>query len=312
MNFKLDIISNAICRDYNIGSFISNEVITVGYEDFNYVLTTSEGQYCVKIFNKDRSLEACNNYIDRIKLSSEIDVNSPKVFKYDRNVLYVFSKDGIDFRLCVFEYIDGNSFFDLGIIPSDDEVKEIIRQMALIHKAKLDSGFVYDTWTIINFKKEFDKKCSCLKESDLENLSDLRKKFDTIDFEKLVNSFVHGDIITSNVIKDKIGKLWIIDYAVSNYMPRIIDLVVSACNLCLDPNSKENTINKISLIINEYEKYNKLTEYEKEVIPLFFELANGMGILQTSYQASIGNDSDENQYWLELSRKGINYSKGDF
>ena len=35
----------------------------------------------------------------------------------------------------------------------------------------------------------------------------------------------------ATVMKDNNGKLWIIDFAVSNYMPRIVDLAVSSCNL---------------------------------------------------------------------------------
>ena len=38
-------------------------------------------------------------------------------------------------------------------------------------------------------------------------------------------------------MKDNNGKLWIIDFAVSNYLPRIVDLAVSSCNLCLNPDS---------------------------------------------------------------------------
>ena len=69
-----------------------------------------------------------------------------------------------------------------------------------------------------------------------------RSKFDYIDFTKLEHSFVHGDIVSSNVMRDKNGKLWIIDYAVSNYLPRIVDLAVSAYNLCTDPKRNKKTL----------------------------------------------------------------------
>ena len=312
LKFDLDIISKEICNHFNFGQYISNEIITVGYEDFNYILTTSSGKYCVKIFNKERTLEDCKNYIDRISLSSEIEVNSPRVYKCGDEILFIITIDGVQFRLCVFEFIDGASFFDSNLIPSDDEIKEIIRQMAIIHKAKLESNFIYDTWTLTNFEKEYEKKKQYLSDKDADILIKLQKKFKEIDFDKLVYSFVHGDIISSNVIKDKNNKLWIIDYAVSNYLPRIVDLVVSSCNLCLDPDSKDNSLKKIRMIITEYEKYNKLSKYEKEMLPLFFELANGMGILQTSYQKNIGNTSEENEYWYNLSIKGMDYSCDDF
>ena len=49
LNTKLDNISKEICNIYNLGNFISNDLITIGYEDYNYILTSSQGKYCVKI-----------------------------------------------------------------------------------------------------------------------------------------------------------------------------------------------------------------------------------------------------------------------
>ena len=40
LNTKLDNISSEICKSYDLGNFISNELITIGYEDYNYYLTT--------------------------------------------------------------------------------------------------------------------------------------------------------------------------------------------------------------------------------------------------------------------------------
>ena len=64
----------------------------------------------------------------------------------------------IYFRLCVFEYVDGKSFYDLNEIPTEKEIKNIISQMAQIHNAKLESDFIYDKWTITNFIKEYEEK----------------------------------------------------------------------------------------------------------------------------------------------------------
>lgn len=33
LNTKLDNISKEICNSYNLGDFISNDLITIGYED---------------------------------------------------------------------------------------------------------------------------------------------------------------------------------------------------------------------------------------------------------------------------------------
>lgn len=67
---KLADLSKVICEKYNLGQYISEELILVGYEDFNFILSTSIGKFCVKIFNKDRTCEDVKKYIDRIELAN--------------------------------------------------------------------------------------------------------------------------------------------------------------------------------------------------------------------------------------------------
>lgn len=40
LNKELDTISKQICREYNLGQYVSDTTIEVGYEDFNYILKT--------------------------------------------------------------------------------------------------------------------------------------------------------------------------------------------------------------------------------------------------------------------------------
>lgn len=312
LNTDLNIISNQICKDYGLGEYISDTIITVGYEDFNYILETTKGKYCVKVFNKERTDEDCKKYIDRIELASETNINTPKLYKIDDKSEHIVKVDEIQYRLCVFEYINGSSFLDLGIIPNEDEIKEIIKQMAFIHKQQLNSEFIYDKWAIVNFIEEFEDKKIYLNEDDYRKLSELLNKFKNIDMKNLPHTFIHGDIITTNVMKDNKGNLWIIDFAVSNYLPRIMDLAVSSCNLCLNPDSIEETKSKINMMLKEYEKYSKLTDYEKKVFPIFFDIANAMGILQISYLASKGETSEEDKFWYNESKKGLEFSNNNF
>lgn len=198
------------------------------------MLTSSTGRYCVKIFNKKRTDNNVKNYIDRIELASTLDINTPKIYRINGDCLQAIEINDNQYRLCVIEYIDGKSFYDLNEIPTDSEIKEIIKQMVKIHNTKLTSDFIYNKWIITNFIKEY---------------------------------------------KDETGKLWIMDFAISNYLPRVVDLAVTSCNLCLNHDDKDKTIESTRMIINEYQKYTKLTDYELEVFPLLYDLANAMGIL---------------------------------
>ena len=307
VNASLNEIAREICSKCNIDNYLSSKIVEVGYEDFNFIIETKNQKYFVKIFHKGRTNQDCSNYMDRINLSNNIDINTPKMICFDSVKI-----EDKDLKFVIFEYINGKSFLDLEEMPNEAEIKEIVKQMATIHRAELKSNFIYDTWTITNFTKEFEAKGEYLDQQYYDKFKELSDKLQNVDFSKLPHSFVHGDIISSNVIKDKDNKLWIIDFAVSNYLPRIIDLVVTGDNLCLDSNSKENTMKNFKLIIDEYEKYNKLTDYEKQIIPLFYDIGNAMGILQINAIKQDGEYSDEDEYWLKVSEKGLEYSDEQF
>lgn len=314
INLKSELcdLSKVICEKYNLGKYISEEIILVGYEDFNFILTTDIGKFCVKVFNKERTSEDVKKYIDRIELANSININTPKVYNCDNGILCKVALNNTKFRLCVFQYIDGRSFYDLNEIPTETEIKNIIEQMAHIHNAKLKSDFIYDKWTITNFEKEYAEKGKYLDNKYNKIFESLVHKIASVKFEELSTSFVHGDIISSNVMKDKSNKLWIIDFAVSNYLPRIVDLAVTSCNLCLNPQSIDKTIESTKMILSEYQNYNKLTDYELECFPLFYDLANAIGILQISYLNSLGETSEEDKFWLFESEKGLSFSTPDF
>lgn len=184
LNTKLEDLSKMLCKKYELGEYVSDQLILVGYEDFNYILTTSTGKYCVKVFNKERTDNDVSNYIDRIELASTLDINTPKVYKVNDKSLQSLEINGNQYKLCVFEYIDGKSFYDLNEIPTDFEIKEIIRQMVKIHNTKLTSDFIYDKWTITNFIKEYKNKKNSLSDHTLYIFDKLVNRLGKVDFTK--------------------------------------------------------------------------------------------------------------------------------
>lgn len=48
--------------------------------------------------------------------------------------------------------------------------------------------------------------------------------------------------------------------------------------------------------------------YELECFPLFYNLANAIGILQISYLNSLGETSKEDAFCLSKSEKGLSFS----
>ena len=73
-----------------------------------------------------------------------------------------------------------------------------------------------------------------------------------------------------------------IDFSVLNYLPRIIELAVAMFGICLT-NDRVTTISNINTLISEYNKYNKLEDYEISNLPMAFNCISAMNILQTSF-----------------------------
>lgn len=308
LNTDLKNISEQICSQYNLGGFISNELITIGYEDYNYYLTTTKGKYCVKIFNNIRTRQDIVNYLERIRVVANSQINAPKPLKINNDIVLELDYKKNHYDICVFEYIDGKNYFELNQKASKEIIKELAKQTAMINQLDIKPDFIYDSWAIINFEEEYKNKREYLSDKYKEEFDKLLTKFKCIDLDKLPKGFVHGDIISTNVMLDSTNKVWIIVFAVSNYLPRIIDLAVISCNMCLDNSSKENTYENIALLVSEYNKYTPLSEYELSAFRTFYKLANAMHILQTQYIIKTDGDSAENKYWLNEGIVGYSFS----
>lgn len=308
LNTDLRNISKLICHNYSFGKFISNELITIGYEDYNYCLTTAKGKYFVKIFNKGRTTQDIKNYIERIRAVVKSEISFPKPLLFNGDITLPLDYEGNHYDICVFEYICGKNYFELKENPSCDVIKELAKQAAMINNLNIKPEFIYDSWGIMNFKQEYIKKRKYLTDKYKNEFDRLLIELNNINFENLPKGFVHGDIISTNVIIDQNSKVWIIDFAVSNYLPRIIDLAVISCNMCLVKKSKAKTYENISLLLCEYNKYNKLTNYELELFGTFYKLANAMHILQAQYIIQTYGDSEENQYWLNEGITGYSFN----
>lgn len=303
-------ISLQICKDLNLGSFKSNKIILVGYEDFNYILTTHKGKYFVKIFASSRTNNDCLRYLEIMEKSIAAKVATPKLIKSKSGYLDVCKVNNVKLRLVVFDYIDGDNFYKLNRKLNKAEIKFVAKQIATINSIKLKPKLIYDNWAVANFLKQYKKYSKYLSKEDLVLVKPLVSKFNELNVDKLPKAFVHGDIIATNLMKDKKGKLWIIDFSVSNYYPRIQELAVLACNLFFEAKSKTKSENNLKLALKEYNKILPLTKAELKALPDYIELAHGMHVLCANYEkVKNNNNSKENEYWINEGLSGLKQSK---
>ena len=187
------------------------------------------------------------------------------------------------------------------------EIKYIAKQIVMVHSINIKPNFIYDSWAINNFKEEYNKKSKFIPDEFKNTINEIYNLYQSVDFSKLPHTFIHGDIMNTNIMKDSNGKLWLIDFAVSNYLPRIQDLVVVSCNICMI-DDKEESYRRIKVLVNEYKKVFNLTDYEKDIFKVLFDTSNAMFLMQASYQKNIGNNSNETNFWFNKGKNGLYFS----
>jgi len=309
INYKGELkdISIAVCKKFNLEDFLSNDLVVMGYEDFNFVLETTKGRYFIKVFNECRDNEECKRYIDVILNARESNVKTPGLLESEQGYLCKLNVNNTNLRLCVMDFIDGKTLYELNEALGHEEIIFLAKQAALINSIDIKPKPVYDSWAIVNFLKEYKKKGRYMSKSDADLVKPLVEEFKSLNLNELSHCFVHGDIIATNVMKDKQGQLWIIDFAVSNYYPRIQELAVLACNLLFNPKSESESKNNLDIVLKEYQKKIKLTEQELAVLPTYIKLAHAMHILGGSHGKATGiGTKKENEYWLQQGRAGLN------
>lgn len=295
-----------VCEDFSIGEYNSHEIIPIGYEDFNLQLATKEGRYFVKVFAFTKDKVECKRYVDVIKKALESGVSHPKLFGSNQGLLYETVNGSLTDRLCLMEYIDGNIFYEQQTPPTDEEKRIIIKETALINQMGLHPPFVYDHWAVTNLQREFRQKGKFLTGKDKKLIEPLVESFASLEIEKLPHCFVHGDITKTNTMRSKNGKIYIFDFAVANYYPRIQELASILCDLFFDPKHLEVFPKTYDLAVGEYQKYIRLTPVEITTLPAYVKLAHVMHILLANYHKVVnGNSSSENDYYLELGRAGL-------
>ena len=306
ISFQGDLspILNKACNDFAIGDYISHKIVTTGYEDLNIVVKTKNGPYFFKIFADFRSPNDCKRYIDIVTKVLEAKVHHPNLFSCNNQYLYEDKENNI--RLCVMEFIDGGTFYDLKRKPSETEVKKIVDEVVKINKINYKPEYMYDCWSISNILDEYDIIKNYLNEEDLGLVSPLIDKLNSVDLKSLPHSLVHGDLIKPNILLSKNGQVFVIDFSVANYYPRIQELAVLFCNVFYDENDDEFNKSLHKTVIDQYHQKIPLTDLERSLLPLYIDLAHAMHIIGTNCEKYLAdNDSAENQYWLNLGRSGL-------
>lgn len=290
----INILSTLVCKEYQLGNLIDTYVIEIGYEDFNAIITSSTGKYLMKVFRNSRNDKEVEECINRSYMAALNNVKTPKIYKNSKNEIVTIIKHlNSRFRLSVIEYIDGSNFFDLKRKPTLNELSKIVDIGSNLNKINYKPNFIYDPWAITSFCNEFEKKKKYLEEKYLKIVEPIYNKFKEFEYDKLPKAFVHGDMMSTNLMLDKNKDIWLIDFSVSNYTARLNEIVVICDDVALIPNNKEESEMRIKIAFDEWCTKVNATEFEKESFQMLFDVANAINVLNPLYEIATGNDSEE-------------------
>jgi len=302
----IEHISRAVCDAYNLGTFKENDIITTGYEDFNISLRTTRGKYLIKIFSDFRDVDNCKRYVDVMSKVMDSKISIPRLLKLGDDYFHVTDIDGSKIRLCVMNFIEGRDFYMPERAPNEEEIKYIAKQAAMINSIMIKPTHIYDTWAVVNFSREFKSKNKYLQKDDLKLIAPVLADWRKLGIEKMPHCFVHGDMIKTNLIEDMKRKIWILDFAVSNYYPRIVEMAVLACNVLFNKDDKRKSERNLNTALKEYQKTIILSEKELAALPTCVKAAHAMHILISSYERKAKkNTTKENEYWFDQGRSGL-------
>lgn len=290
----INILSEKVCMQYGFGKLNDTEVIEIGYEDFNAIISTVKGKFFMKVFSNSRTDEEALDCINRTNIAGINNVQTPKVYKnMDGDILSIINIGDSRFRVSVIEYINGKNYFDLHEKPNLVELEEIVNIASNLSKIDYKPTFIYDTWAITSFCKEYEEKRVLFDKEIKDILDPIYKEFKNFDYNLLPKSFIHGDMLSTNLMKDINNKIWLIDFSVSNYTARINEIIVICDDIALIENDENASRERINHVFNLWCQKVNATEFEKDSFKLLFKVQNAINIMNSTYEQINGNNSDE-------------------
>jgi len=299
----LEPVIDRLCAAYNVGTPASSSVIEVGYEDCNVVVETSQDKYLAKMFAKTRTAEEIARYTTTMQKVIEAGVHHPELLTTSSGEV-AYTDSGI--TLVLMQFVEGKTFFEIDRAPDAEERKAILEQAAKVNGIDYKPDYLFDSWAIPNIRAMFDKVRQFVEPDDLKLVEQAMAGYEAIPVDDLPYCFVHGDFTKTNVLKGSDGKIYILDFSVANWYPRIQELAVIAANLLHDDSDSGSLEDRCNIVADEYSQFNGITDEERQHLPAYALAGIAMEFMGAHQEKHInGNDTEETEYWLRLGREGL-------
>lgn len=285
---------------FGIGKPTTYSLIPFGFEDCNVIVEAGGKKYVAKMFSKERDQATVDRLVTIMTKVAEAGVQHPRLIE---STTGGFLHQEGTLSMVLMEWIQGNTFFELGRAPNSDELASIIEQAVKINQIDYHPTALYDSWAVPYIKEMFAKVRGFLGAEDLLLVEEVMAQFEKISFAELPRCFVHGDFTKANVMKGDNGKIYILDFSVANWYPRIQEIAVVSANLLYSKNGDQSLQKRVDSCSRLYQRWNPLTRLEKSSLFVYTLAAVAMEFMGSHAERYVkANMSPEVDYWMDLGR----------
>jgi Ser/Thr protein kinase RdoA (MazF antagonist) len=305
INYSGDIaaVINELCELYGVGSPKEFHVMEIGYEDCNLVVQTPSGKYLAKIFSKVRSPGDVVRYTTIMEKALQAGVNHPALMKTGSGKI---AGEICGLSMVLMKFIEGKTFLDMDRLPTDQERGAVLEQAALVNSIDYRPTYFLDSWAIPNIKTMLGRVEKFILPDDRKLVRRAVAIFDEVPMEKLPACFVHGDFTKANVLKGNDGKIYMLDFSVANWSPRIQELAVISANLLYDKSGSATLKDATEIVALEYGRLKELSAVEKRYLYPYALAGVAMEFMGAHQEKHLyGSDTPETDYWMNLGRNGL-------
>ncbi len=268
-----------IAKEYNLGIIKSLKPFSGGWVNYNYDLETESGSYVVRVLGLSITKDTKKRLASEFKVLSALHKNNfPYAIPYPLK-----NKEGSYLAsigktiLWVYPKIKGTHIKHY----DNENIKSIVHSLATYHKY-VKNIKITNNRNIDSPKKLLEKYREMRKQkSDSERNKLMLNNIDL--FEKCLNKMkninfeinklpIHYDFHKGNLLFNKNKVIGILDFERMLYAPRILD--IAQLIKCTYDHGEKKFINKVNLILNEYNKINPLTKKERVQVLLMLAKDN--------------------------------------
>lgn len=293
-----------IADAFGLGKVEDSRVLEAGYEDCNIRVDTTRGDFVIKAFANTRDRKQIDRYVDIMRAVIAGGVHHPTLHKTSEGELLVHPS-GVS--CVVMDFIEGDTYFDTKTVPTDEELDLIAAEVVKINSLDIRPTFLFDSWAIPHIEKMYKLTGEFLDDEGNALVQKVMSRYKAIDISKLTQAFVHGDIISTNTLKDNDRKIWILDFSVANVYPKVQELAVICSSLLSSREESSPLTERVEKVQATYRRAGgTLSEYESQAL-FDYALAGLAMEFMGGHKAKFidGENQEETQHWQDLGRNGL-------